>query len=131
MTSAITDRAFLYPKATPLNDLAQKCRAGDAKFDFDLITGKPIVRNAGEWFMLIVSELSEAFEGVRKDLMDDHLPHRKAVEVELADAVIRLLAFAGRERLDLDGAVAEKMAYNETRKDHTREARIAPNGKKW
>src|SRR4051812_7282747 len=31
------------------------------------------------------SELSEALEGHRKNLMDDHLPHRKMAEVELAD----------------------------------------------
>ena len=117
--------------ATPLNDLARRCREGDKKFDFNIETGEPIVRNTGEWFMLIVSELSEAFEGARKNLMDDHLPHRRAVEVELGDALIRLLAYAAREGLDLDGAVDEKLTYNDTRKDHTREARLAPNGKKW
>lgn len=116
---------------TPLNDLARRCREGDRKFDFNIETGEPVVRNTGEWFMLIVSELSEAFEGVRKNLMDDHLPHRKAVEVELADALIRTLAYAAREGLDLDGAVDEKLIYNETRQDHSREARLAPNGKKW
>ena len=30
---------------------------------------------------LIHSELSEAMEGHRKDLMDDKLPHRKMIEV--------------------------------------------------
>ena len=40
---------------------------------------------------LVVSELCEGLEGVRKDLMDDHLPHHKNVDVELADALIRLL----------------------------------------
>ena len=43
---------------------------------------------------LVNREISEATEGDRKDLMDDHLPHRKAVEVELADALIRLLDLA-------------------------------------
>jgi NTP pyrophosphatase (non-canonical NTP hydrolase) len=51
--------------------------------------------------------------------------------VELADVLIRLFDYAGAYNLDLDGAVAEKRAYNATRKDHTREARLAPNGKKW
>ena len=37
--------------------------------------------------MLIVSEIAEAMEGERKDLMDDKLPHRKMAEVELADAL--------------------------------------------
>ncbi len=45
--------------------------------------------------MLVVTELAEAAEGVRKDLMDDHLPHHKMLHVELADAAIRLLDLAG------------------------------------
>lgn len=46
--------------------------------------------------MLVVTEIAEATEGERKDLMDDHLPHRKMGEVELADALIRLLDFGAR-----------------------------------
>jgi hypothetical protein len=45
---------------------------------------------------LINSEVSEATEADRKDLMDSHLQHRKGVEVELADALIRLMDLAGR-----------------------------------
>jgi len=41
--------------------------------------------------VLIMTELAEAVEGDRKDLMDDKLPHRKMIEVELADVVIRAL----------------------------------------
>jgi len=33
------------------------------------------------------SELSEALEGVRKNKQDDHLPHRKSVEVEFGKAI--------------------------------------------
>ncbi len=44
-----------------------------------------------EKLMLVVTELAEGCEGLRKNLMDDHLPHRKMIEVELADALIRLL----------------------------------------
>ena len=39
--------------------------------------------------MLTISEIAEAMEGERKNLMDDHLPHRKMAEVEIADAYIR------------------------------------------
>src|SRR5690554_5448096 len=60
--------------------------------------------------LLIVTEIAEATEGVRKDLMDDKLPHRKMVEVELADAFIRICDLAGAMGLDLGEAVAEKMA---------------------
>lgn len=52
--------------------------------------------------MLVVSELSEALEGDRKDLMDDHLPEFKAFGVELADAMIRLLDLAGAYETQLD-----------------------------
>ena len=81
--------------------------------------------------MLMVSELAEALEGHRKDLMDDKLPHRKMFEVELADCIIRICDTAGQMGLDLGGAVAEKLEYNSTRKDHTHEARLAPGGKKY
>lgn len=72
-------------------------------------------RNKGEAFMLIVSELVEGFEGVRKDLMDDHLPARRMEEVELADAVIRIMDYAAGFHLDVAGAVLEKMEYNKKR----------------
>lgn len=81
--------------------------------------------------MLIVSEVSEAMEGHRKDRTDDHLPHRKAIEVELADAVIRIADLAGALGLDLGGALAEKMAYNTHREDHKIENRMAAGGKKY
>ena len=45
---------------------------------------------------LVITEIAEATEGDRKDAWDDHLPERKAAEVELADAFIRLLDLAGR-----------------------------------
>ncbi len=82
-----------------------------------------------EKIALIHSEVSEALEGARKDKQDEHLPHRKSVEVELADAVIRICDLAGAMGLDLGGALAEKMAYNAQREDHKVEARTAVGGK--
>lgn len=72
-------------------------------------------RNKGEMIALMHSELSEALEGLRKNLMDDHLPHRTMLETELADTVIRILDFGGGFNLDIGGAVIEKMRYNATR----------------
>lgn len=40
---------------------------------------------------LVSTEVAEATEGERQDLMDDKLPHRKMGEVELADALMRVL----------------------------------------
>lgn len=96
----------------------------------DIETGEEKRPNVGERITLIHSELSEAFEAYRKNLFDDHLTHRKGLEVELADAVIRILDFAGSENLDLSGALVEKLEYNRTRSDHKIENRKLHGGKK-
>lgn len=80
---------------------------------------------------LVHSEVSEALEGHRKGLMDDHLPHRPMVEVELADAIIRIMDLAGGLDLDVVGAIAEKLEYNRSRADHKIEARLAEGGKSY
>lgn len=79
---------------------------------------------------LIHSEISEAFEGYRKDKMDNHLPNRKEVEVELADAIIRILDLAEALNLKVGSALLEKMLYNKTRADHKLENRQKEGGKK-
>jgi len=88
-------------------------------------------REIGTMLMLVVSEIAEAMEGDRKDLMDDHLPNRKMIEVELADAVIRIGDLAGKLGLDLGGAIDEKLAYNRNRADHKKENRLQEGGKKY
>lgn len=93
--------------------------------------GSGMKRNTDQMLMLCVSELSEAMEGDRKDLMDDHLPHRKMMEVGLADAVIRICDMAGGLGLDLGGAIAEKLEFNANRADHKMENRIKDGGKKY
>lgn len=81
--------------------------------------------------LLIHSEISEATEGFRKNQMDDHLPHRPAIEAELADALIRIGDLAEALGLDLAGAVVEKMEYNAHRADHKPENRAKEGGKKF
>ena len=95
---------------------------GDGRFGKALVAQK---------LCLIHSEVSEAMEGHRKGLADDKLPHRPAIEVELADAVIRIADLAGALGLDLGGAIAEKMEYNRKRPDHKPENRKADGGKKY
>ena len=92
--------------------------------------GQTPKRNVPEMLMLIVTEVSEAMEGYRKGCKDDHLPHRDMMEVELADALIRILDMAGGIGLDIGGAVAEKLKYNLDRADHKIENRLKDGGKK-
>ncbi len=53
------------------------------------------------------------------------------VEVELADAVIRIFDLAGALGLDVAGAITEKMEYNLNRADHKLENRSKENGKSF
>lgn len=112
--------------------LARSChnRAWNAGWWHDLKTGQKLNRNVPELLCLIHSEVSEALEGFRKDLDDDKLPHRKMLEVELADAAIRIFDMAEGLGLDIAGAMVEKMNYNDKREDHKPENRAAANGKK-
>ena len=90
----------------------------------------PIFKNyvVGTMIALIHSEASEMLEAARKNLMDDHLPHRKGVEVEGADLYIRLCDFFDYLKLDLSGSVDEKNDYNHVRPDHKLENRAKENG---
>lgn len=114
------------------NLLTSAChnRSHNAGWWHDLNTGEKLRRNVPELLCLIHSEISEALEGFRKNLMDDKLKHRPMLEVELADAVIRIFDAAGGLGLDVAGAIADKMNYNATREDHKIENRKGEHGKK-
>jgi NTP pyrophosphatase (non-canonical NTP hydrolase) len=69
---------------------------------------------------LMHSELSEALEDIRagKPLAElQHEPNLKPIGVpsEMADVIIRVLHFCGKHKIDIESAVKEKMAYNDSR----------------
>jgi NTP pyrophosphatase (non-canonical NTP hydrolase) len=119
--------------AVALNTFAKDCHARSvaAGWYHNPHTGEKLSRNVPEMLCLIHSEISEGMEGYRKNKMDDKLPDRKMIEVELADALIRIGDLAAFLDLDLGGAVDSKMAFNATRSDHTLEARRANGGKQF
>lgn len=63
--------------------------------------GNKLDRNRNCLLMLVVTELAEACEGIRKDLNDDHLPQYKMATVELGDARIRLLDYSGGYNIEI------------------------------
>ena len=81
--------------------------------------------------ILMISEIIEAMEGIRKNLMDDHLPHWNMEHMEMADVFLRLVDYCGGRNIDLGNAVCEKATYNIVRADHKKENRDKENGKKF
>lgn len=94
--------------------------------------------SVGEDIALMHSELSEALEDHRTGRLPHELlweeagsgvvcrkrtdtkldggePKPVGIPSELADVIIRILHFSGKHGIDIEGAVREKMLYNETR----------------
>lgn len=84
--------------------------------------------NIGEKLMLIVSELGEAMEAHRKNVMCDksikldtltneefQAKVKDTFQDEIADAAIRILDLCGCLDLDLEGHMLAKMKYNRSR----------------
>jgi NTP pyrophosphatase (non-canonical NTP hydrolase) len=112
-------------------------RSTAAGWWIDPSTGRDLVDDpafpyiVGTKLMLIVSEIAEAMEGHRKGLNDDKLPHRPMIEVEFADALLRIGDLAGKLRMSLGDAVVEKAAFNAVRPDHKPGARMVVGGKAY
>lgn len=79
----------------------------------------------------IICMVASAMEGHRKDRADERLPQFKAIEVELACVVLRIMAWPAPIGRDLPAVVAAKRAYNAQRADHKPENRRAAGGKRY
>lgn len=65
--------------------------------------------------MLVVTELAELVEGVRKPAVQASIEGFTNEEEEIADAIIRLLDYAGQYRLRIAEVIEAKMEHNEGR----------------
>lgn len=77
-----------------------------------------VPNNFAQDCMLVVTELAEMVEGDRRgqgQAPDEHCPAFTGVEVECADAIIRLLDLAGEYGWRIGPALMAKLAFNETR----------------
>ena len=79
-------------------------------------------RNIGDIFMLITSEVAEAYEEYRNNhevtetyFNDDAPTKPEGVPSELADVLIRILDFCCQAGIDIQGSMEQKHAYNLTR----------------
>jgi NTP pyrophosphatase (non-canonical NTP hydrolase) len=96
----------------------------------------PMFKNSriGLKLLLIVTELGELFEGVRKEKAeapDDHIPEFTYEEAEMADVVIRAMNYSTDRKLRLGAAILAKNEFNRHREDHKPENRALDGGKKF
>jgi NTP pyrophosphatase (non-canonical NTP hydrolase) len=106
----MTDAQLQFIKAW--HALAEETYAINVSKGF-MTPGQPV--SIGDQCMLIASEVAEGYEAWRKDLKDDKITHRDGLEVELADAVIRIINLAKHLGYDIPAALVEKSDFNANR----------------
>lgn len=97
--------------ARSINQLRDMCHENAKKHGFH-----DVEQNFGEKIALIHSELSEALEAHRTGRgPDEHVPTCSNLEIELADAVIRIMDLAGSKMINIGFAVMAKHEFNKGR----------------
>lgn len=112
-------------KVKGLNELSKQFHQFQVKMGFT-------DANITQRLMLITSEVAEAFEAYRKDRFCNFTPGKQYVkdeefkedferqikdtmEDEMADVIIRALAFCGENNINIEAHIKDKMKYNELR----------------
>lgn len=78
---------------------------------------------------LIHTEVSEALEAFRKNLMDDKIPDFTGFETEIIDTIVRCFDILGGLNLRGSYCMFEKLEFNRSRNDHKPEERKKKGGK--
>lgn len=120
-----------------LNDIVVKVHQANAQWWIDLETGEDVRTWPSKQFnlwiasklMLMVTEIGEAMEGLRKDLWDDKLPMFKMLPVEVVDNVIRAFDLLGGLGFNVAEIMDAKLEFNSQRADHKPENRKLAGGK--
>jgi NTP pyrophosphatase (non-canonical NTP hydrolase) len=99
-----------------LNELQKRCHDLAMEKGFWGTDGKDI-RNTSELLMLIVSELGEACEALRKGLRQQGTVDwaKDTFEDEVADSVIRICDMAEALGINLEWQIEKKLEYNKQR----------------
>jgi hypothetical protein len=83
---------------------------------FKPLLGAFLQGRTGLKIALVMSELGEAIDGIRKgNGPDSHIPEFSCAEAEYADAIIRLMNLATSDKCRLAEALVAKQNYNRNR----------------